>query len=752
MTCSLRDVLYDESLGGRAEALDAALTALEAGWCVTVVGPPGVGKSAFAQRLAERWTAGGGVVSQLTLSGADGDELEARLGAALGLELRASDPRHRLETLRHHLDRPPRRLVCLDGPAVETAAGSLEALLSGTTNLRSVVCAGRALGLAVERCFELGPLDVDEARRLLELRLRERGAAVEVSDELVRTTGGLPLAIGLLAGRLALLGPLATSVGGGATLGDSIEAAIEALEPSDRAALERLGACRGAFDATIALALIGGPAPLDALTRLVERSLVQRGPTEGTFHVLSAIAAWLRAHTSPERLEAASAAHAQSFSAPTPRRPHLRDELLALGRRRDDLLAAFRWVSAPGDVPGSEGGRRQHLLELARTLDTVLLTQGPPALHREVLETALTAAPVDPLVEVIDLRLALGRLDAMQGRHTAALEAFSRARLEAQRLGDEARLGWACAFSAYCERALGLLDEARSSAAQALAQARRVHELPLVAMAEISLGRLALATDAVDEAVAAFKRVLAAGELARAPRIVGLGAGNLGAALLEGHRLDEVEAWLERAQAGFEAADDRTHLARVAVDRARLAVARGEVDAGARLEAALAQVRQAGSLEGELLALEARVLLARREGRAAAEPLEALQALASLCDDVAWPGRIARLRHGPLPVLELTLDGRAVTLDGRALDFGRRGPLRRILLALARQRDAGGSLSSDDLREAGWPGDRMRPESAAQRVYMAVKRLRDLGFAPFVQTVDDGYRLDPRLQVRWRER
>jgi tetratricopeptide (TPR) repeat protein len=748
-------VLFDESLGGRAEALDAAHEALEAGWWVTVVGPPGVGKTAFARRLVQRWGAVDRGATELSLQGAEADELEVRLGQALGLELRAAESSRRLDLLRRRLEGGRQRLVWLDGPGVEAAAASLDALLCETKTLRVVVCATRPLGLSVERCIALGPLSDDDARRLLELRLRERGAEAAVSAALLRTTGGLPLAIELLAGRLALLGPQATEAGGeagalGAPLEASIGAAVEALELADRLALERLGACRGVIDAGVAFELVGGAAPLDRLTRLVERSLVQRGPAEGTFHLLGAVASWLRAHTPAERREAVNAAHAAAFATPTPRRPHGRDELAAVGRRRDDLLAAFRWAKARCEAAGVEPiEARRSLLELARTLDAVLLTQGPPSLHREVLVTALAAVSAKPTTEVVDLRLALGRLDAMQGRHGAALEAFSRALHEAEGLHDDGRVGWACAFSAYCERALGRFEAAQRSAARALAQARLVHELPMVAMAEISLGSLALATGSLDEAVGAFTRVHSVGELARAPRIVGLGAGNLAAALLEGDRLDEVEGWLERARASFEVADDRAHLARVAVDRARLAVARGEPDAGARLDSALEQVRAAGSLEGELFALEARVLLARQQGRSTTEPLNALEALASLGDDVSWRGRIERLRGGPAPVLELSADGRAVTLAGRRLDFARRGPLRRILLALAQRHGSGQSLSSHDLREAGWPGDRMRPESAAQRVYMAVKRLRDLGFAPFMHTVDDGYRLDERLRVQW---
>lgn len=104
--------------------------------------------------------------------------------------------------------------------------------------------------------------------------------------------------------------------------------------------------------------------------------------------------------------------------------------------------------------------------------------------------------------------------------------------------------------------------------------------------------------------------------------------------------------------------------------------------------------------------------------------------------------------------LQLSPDGRAMELDGRAFDLSRRGPLRRVLLALveARLRAPGAALSTAEVQEAGWPGERMRPESAAARVYMAIRRLRVLGLARALRTCDQGYVLDPRLAVDWLDR
>jgi hypothetical protein len=128
-------------------------------------------------------------------------------------------------------------------------------------------------------------------------------------------------------------------------------------------------------------------------------------------------------------------------------------------------------------------------------------------------------------------------------------------------------------------------------------------------------------------------------------------------------------------------------------------------------------------------------------------------------EDVAWREKLAALDDPGASsgepsriVLALSRDGRAFEIGGRVVEFGRRGPLRRLLVALAEQRDSapGRALTVAELREAGWPGEKMRPESGASRVYMTIKRLRALGLEAALQTSDKGYSLDLRVEVRWK--
>jgi len=82
------------------------------------------------------------------------------------------------------------------------------------------------------------------------------------------------------------------------------------------------------------------------------------------------------------------------------------------------------------------------------------------------------------------------------------------------------------------------------------------------------------------------------------------------------------------------------------------------------------------------------------------------------------------------------------------VDIARRGTLRRIVDALAREhaRRPGRALSVDQLLRAAWPGERVLPEAGAGRVYVAIASLRRLGLTQ-IQTRDRGYLFDPELRV-----
>jgi predicted ATPase/predicted negative regulator of RcsB-dependent stress response len=125
------------------------------------------------------------------------------------------------------------------------------------------------------------------------------------------------------------------------------------------------------------------------------------------------------------------------------------------------------------------------------------------------------------------------------------------------------------------------------------------------------------------------------------------------------------------------------------------------------------------------------------------------------------PARASSLAHSEAKkaVLRLTRDARTVVLpEGEAVSLERRGSLRRLVLALVQRRlgegdglaaDRGRGLSVDELAEAGWPGERVLVEAAQTRVRVAVATLRKLGLRGLLVTRDDGYVLDPAVEVEW---
>lgn len=113
-----------------------------------------------------------------------------------------------------------------------------------------------------------------------------------------------------------------------------------------------------------------------------------------------------------------------------------------------------------------------------------------------------------------------------------------------------------------------------------------------------------------------------------------------------------------------------------------------------------------------------------------------------------------------LRLLQLSLSHDAVSFQGASglldlpgseqVDLSARQPLRRIVIALIEQRltQPGASLSQDQLIEAGWPGERMTPFAAQNRLKVALSTLRKLGLRELLLRDELGYHLDPGVPAR----
>ena len=86
---------------------------------------------------------------------------------------------------------------------------------------------------------------------------------------------------------------------------------------------------------------------------------------------------------------------------------------------------------------------------------------------------------------------------------------------------------------------------------------------------------------------------------------------------------------------------------------------------------------------------------------------------------------------------------------GARIALDRRWVLRRVLGALVTQRAhaPGNALDVHALFAAAWPGEKAYRNAAANRVYVAVARLRKMGLAGCLCTGPGGFYLDPSVTL-----
>lgn len=105
---------------------------------------------------------------------------------------------------------------------------------------------------------------------------------------------------------------------------------------------------------------------------------------------------------------------------------------------------------------------------------------------------------------------------------------------------------------------------------------------------------------------------------------------------------------------------------------------------------------------------------------------------------------------GPPIDLELAKDAEWFALAGaERVSLRRRRSLRLVLERLLRARleSPGVELSTHELFEAGWPGERIIFEAGRQRVYVTLVELRKLGLGGWLHHRGQGYLLDPTARI-----
>ncbi|MCX4991338.1 MULTISPECIES: BTAD domain-containing putative transcriptional regulator [unclassified Streptomyces] len=387
------------SFVGRESDIDAIRGDLAGARLVTLLGPGGAGKTRLSQEVAEAlaptlrdgvWLAELAPVDDpkavpeavLTAVGAR----ETVLRGAGAEEMRAVAERHDdpLTRLAEHCAKR-RMLIVLDNceHVVDAAARLAEALLERCPGLTVLATSREPLGVPGELLRPVDPLPEPVALRLL----ADRGAAARpgfrVEDdpgaaaEICRRLDGLPLAIELAAARLRMLTPrqiadrlddrfrLLTSgsrtvLPRQQTLRAVVDWSWDLLDEAERDVLRRLSVFAGGCDLAAAEAVCG-PAALDVLGSLVDKSLVVAAPsgegeTQMRYRLLETVAEY-----AGERLDESGARHATErahltyyrelarTADPVLRGPGQRAAIDLIEREYENLRTALRHAVADRD-------------------------------------------------------------------------------------------------------------------------------------------------------------------------------------------------------------------------------------------------------------------------------------------------------------------------------------------------------------------------------------------------------------------
>ncbi|MFS8067554.1 MAG: tetratricopeptide repeat protein, partial [Byssovorax sp.] len=307
----------------------------------------------------------------------------------------------------------------------------------------------------------------------------------------------------------------------------------------------------------------------------------------------------------------------------------------------------------------------------------------------------------------------------------------------------------------------------------------------LEGITRVNLGVLEQEQGDLDTALAHYEVGLRLLERAGDRRLEAIALGNLGVLQHERGQLESARSYHERALAALRTTGDvrSETLARGRLAMVLAALGHDTASRGLLAEAELAVTSGGDSLgaafvdlawgAAELSAAEAleardpqgaRALLQRvrqRMERAHRSSATGGPSPAELSDDVRIGLRILSDALGRLSAEaaeELSADalviapsaGRYRPPGGEWEDLHQHPVLRRILFALVEQRRArpGVGLSLEAIQRAAWPGERIRVGAAANRIYVAVSKLRRRGLRDFLRSQDDGYALDPNLEVQ----
>ena len=460
---------------GRARELAALWTHVEDGaQLITLLGPPGIGKTRFALEAA-RDVEGDATFCDLSEAR---DDAALLLAAALALGVSVEAPMAN-EVLAALVGRAlhvrGEALLVLDN-AEQVASGVANAVslwMDAAPSALFLVTSRERLRMGDEHVLEIGPLDFPARSETSPERLlaceavtllvdRAHGARSSftaaredagVLAEIVRRVEGVPLAIELCAARLGMLAPaqllarleqrldvLASDRRGvserQATLRGAIDWSWNLLDGCERSVLAQCSVFRGGFDLDAAEAILtikpSELVALDVLSSLHDKSLLAVGAAEGRrearrYRLYESV----REYADEKLIErdhgiVTRDRHARYFVEAGARwaafaKDHrFQEGLAALACESDNLLAAREHTLARGDHATA--------IEALLCLEPLAIVRGPVVPYLELLEATLrlAATTLPPALES-RARGSLGIAESRRGRPIEAVAHFTRA-------------------------------------------------------------------------------------------------------------------------------------------------------------------------------------------------------------------------------------------------------------------------------------------------------------------------------------
>jgi len=567
---------------------------------VTILGPPGMGKTRLGLRYAEEFGAGSAspnawfvdLTAARTL-----EELCASVSAQLGIGFAESGDM--VVRIAHALAARGEILVVLDNfeQLVQPGANAIATWLALAPEARFLITSREILRVMGETPYELGPLPVPSAEGLtselargtsaIELLL-DRAPGLELTDENARLLAeilasleGIPLAIELCAARLAALGAAGVLsrmhdrldlLNRGArdmdprqrTLRSAIDWSWELLSPDERVGLGACSVFAQSFEAAsfehVCAGLFSAPA-FEVLQSLREKSLLRAlpdAPQKGALRL--GIYESIRAYAA-EKLSESSlrdelvARHAQHFAEQGARR--------ALATPTAEGHAALRWLALESDnlraaydrLPPEQDKLRA---ELVLALEPVMSLRGPFDRYRQMLDEVAPRGKPSSLEPDLGVRLARARarVSRQRGLLDDSVADLERARKVCDRAG---LVELSAEISIDCgevEQERGRFEEARQRYDEALALPGARAALHVRARGHAGLGLLCHSQGKLEEAFAWYERALGEAIASGDQRLEAGLCKDIGSLRLQQARLDEAREHYGRAVTLLEELED----------------------------------------------------------------------------------------------------------------------------------------------------------------------------------------------------